>query len=66
MWQGRIREVNQKTLVLILVRDDGNSGQSSSREGGEKWSDFRYILNVGPAIFANQLICAMRKSQGWF
>lgn len=52
MWQGRNREVDQKTLVLILVRDGRNSGQSSSRAGGEKWSDSRYILNVGPVVFA--------------
>jgi len=65
VWQGRNREVRQKALVLILVRDSRNSGQSSSRAGGEKWSDSRYILNVGPVVFANQLICAVRKSQGW-
>lgn len=63
MWQRRRREVNQNALVLILVRDSGGSGQRDSKTSGEKWSDSRYIMKVGPTQFAHQSVCSVRKRE---
>ena len=63
MWQRRRREVNQKALILILVRDSGGSGQRDSKTSGENWSDSRYILKVGPTEFADQSVCSVRKRE---
>lgn len=63
MWQGRRKEVKQNSFILILVKDTSGSGQSGSRGGGEKRSDSRYILKVGPREFANQPMYSVKKRE---
>lgn len=37
---------NQETILLAKVRDDSDEGQCGYNEGGENWSNSRYILKV--------------------
>lgn len=63
MSSSKITQVSN--LAILGVRDDGELHQSgSSGEGGEKWSDSGYILNVETTDFPNRVAMMCERKKG--
>ena len=56
----RSKETSQKVFTVIEEEADGWA-QDGSSEGGEKWSDSEYVLQVQPTESPRQIGCGCQK-----
>lgn len=53
--QGRRRDISEKAIAIVLMRDDGDLNQNDRGRGSDIWLDIQCISKVKPIILSEGL-----------